>query len=171
MTQQQQQRLTHQQHQQHMSTAARSVYLVAAKRTPFGAFGGALKTVSAVDLGVTATKAALADAGLDASSAVKECFFGNVIAAGPDAAYLARHIALKSGCAVTTPALTLNRLCGSGFETVAQAVHAIQRSDNDSQIVIAGGTEQMSAAPLQVSGVEARWGVALGKGLKLGDAL
>jgi len=169
--------LTQQQQQQriiisssNMSTAARSVYLVAAKRTPFGAFGGALKTVSAVDLGVAATKAALADAGLDAATAVKECFFGNVIAAGPDAAYLARHVALKSGCAVTTPALTLNRLCGSGFETVAQAVHAVERS-SDAQIVIAGGTEQMSAAPLQVSGVEARWGVALGKGLKLGDAL
>jgi len=156
------------------SAAARNVFLVAAKRTPFGAFGGSLKSVSAVELGVVATKAALADCGasFDVSNTNTEVYFGNVVAAGPDAAYLARHVALKSGCRITTPALTLNRLCGSGFETVAQAVHCLQRNrDCNIDVAIAGGTEQMSQAPLVVSGTAARWGVPLGTGLELRDSL
>lgn len=144
------------------------IYLVAAKRTPFGAFGGALKALSATELGVVSSKAALAQASLD-PEAVDACFFGNVIQSSKDAAYLARHVALKSGCAVSTPALTINRLCGSGFETLVQGATAIKAGD--ASIALCGGAENMSMAPLQVSGVDARWGVALGKGLALGDAL
>ena len=100
---------------------------------------------------------------------IDSCFVGNVIQSSPDAAYLARHVALRSGCDVRTPSLTINRLCGSGFETVALAANSIKLGE--SRIVIAGGSENMSAAPLNVSGNDARWGVALGKGLKMDDAL
>jgi acetyl-CoA acyltransferase 2 len=144
------------------------LFIVAAKRTPFGTFGGALKGVTATDLGVVSTKAALAQANLD-PTAIDTCYFGNVIQSSQCAAYLARHVVLKSGCNVSTPALTINRLCGSGFETVIQGATAIKVGD--ASIALCGGTENMSAAPLQVSGNDARWGVALGKGLKMGDAL
>lgn len=144
------------------------LFVVAAKRTPFGAFGGSLKAVTATELGVVSSKAALAQANLD-PAAVDTCFFGNVVQSSQDAAYLARHVALKSGCAISTPGLTINRLCGSGFETVILGATAIKVGD--ANIALCGGTENMSMAPLQVSGVDARWGVALGKGLKLGDAL
>jgi acetyl-CoA acyltransferase 2 len=160
-----------------MSTIAtqRAVYIVAAKRTPFGTFGGSLKDVSAVQLGVIATKAAWNSiVGKKDDSPMEDtvtaCYYGNVIASGPDAAYLARHIALKSGMGTnTSTALTLNRLCGSGFETVIQGYHTIQR--NEAQVVLAGGTEQMSQAPLTVPGHKVRWGTPLGTGLALTDAL
>ena len=163
--------------------ARHHVFVVGAKRTPFGAFGGALKTVGAVQLGVVATQAALREAGLvnDPTATTTmphmQCFFGNVIPSGSDAAYLARHVALKSGCPMATPAVTINRLCGSGFETVAQGVHCLQRSQQQDTlehrvtIAIAGGTEQMSMAPLAASGLAARWGIGLGQGLTLDDTL
>lgn len=144
------------------------IFIVAAKRTPFGAFGGALKGLSATELGVISSKAAITQANIDPST-IDACFFGNVIPSSNDAAYLARHVALKSGCKIETPALTINRLCVSGFETVVQGATAIRVGD--AKIALCGGTENMSAAPLQVSGNDARWGVALGKGMKLGDAL
>jgi acetyl-CoA acyltransferase 2 len=142
------------------------LFIVAAKRTPFGAFGGALTNVSATQLGVVAAKAALQ--GID-PALVDQVYFGNVIASSPDAAYLARHVALQSGCPVDTPSLTLNRLCGSGLETVIQAAKAIRLEE--AQVVLAGGSENMSQAPLQVGGAAVRWGTALGKGLVLQDAL
>ena len=158
-----------------MTATQRAVYIVGAKRTPFGTFGGKLKDVSAVQLGVIATRAAW-DSIIGGASdrpmedTVTACYYGNVIASGPDAAYLARHIALKSGMgANTSTALTLNRLCGSGFETVIQAYHAIQR--NEAEVVLAGGTEQMSQAPLTVAGHKVRWGTPLGTGLALTDSL
>jgi acetyl-CoA acyltransferase 2 len=144
------------------------IFIVAAKRTAFGSFGGSLAKVSAVDLGVHATKAALAAANVN-PAIVDNCIFGNVIQTGDDAAYLARHVALKSGCAISTPSLTINRLCGSGFESIVQATDQIKVGN--SHVVIAGGTENMSAAPLSVDGNDARWGVALGSGLKLKDSL
>jgi acetyl-CoA acyltransferase 2 len=145
------------------------LFIVAAKRTPFGAFGGALKSLSATELGVISTKAALAQANHLDPAAVDACFFGNVIPSSPDAAYLARHVALKAGCSLSTPSLTLNRLCGSGFESVIQGAIAIRVGD--AHITLCGGTENMSMAPLQVSGNSVRWGVPLGKGLQLGDSL
>ena len=144
------------------------LFVVAAKRTPFGAFGGSLKALTATELGVVSTKAALAQANLD-PTLIDACFFGNVIQSSQDAAYLARHVALKSGCNLSIPSLTINRLCGSGFETVVQGATAIKVGD--ANIALCGGTENMSMAPLQVSGNDARWGVALGKGLRMGDAL
>ena len=150
------------------SVTMSGVFLVAAKRTALGSFGGSLKGFSATDLAVEATKAALNSASID-PELIDNCFVGNVIQSSADAAYLARHVALRSGCQQTTPSLTINRLCGSGFETVVLASQAIQ--SNDASLVIAGGTENMSDAPLSVAGNHARWGVKLGTGLKMRDAL
>lgn len=144
------------------------IFIVAAKRTPFGAFGGSLKGLSATELGVISTKAALEQGGVDPST-VDAVYFGNVIQSSHDAAYVARHIGLKSGVPIPSPALTVNRLCGSGYETVIQGANDIRLGQ--ANITVCGGTENMSNAPLQVSGNDARWGVALGSGLKMGDAL
>lgn len=142
------------------------VFLVAAKRTPFGAFGGSLKAMSATDLGVHSTQAALSN--ID-PSLVDSVFFGNVIQSSPDAAYLARHVGLRSGVQEKTPCLTINRLCGSGFETVILGAQSIQLGE--SHISVCGGAENMSDAPLQAAGNDARWGVKLSKGLKMRDSL
>lgn len=141
---------------------------MAAKRTPFGSFGGSLKALSATQLGVASTQAALESANLD-PEAVDSIFFGNVIQSSPDAAYLARHVGLKSGLKQSTPSLTINRLCGSGFETVILGAQSIKLGE--SQISVCGGSENMSDAPLTVRGNHARWGVKLGTGLKMGDSL
>ena len=124
--------------------------------------------MTATELGVASTKAALAQGNID-PELVDNVYFGNVIPSSKDAAYLARHIGLKSGVPVASPALTINRLCGSGFETVIQGANSIKLGE--SRIAVCGGTESMSLAPLQVSGLDARWGVTLGKGLQLGDSL
>ena len=158
------------------SSAARNVFIVAAKRTPFGAFGGAFKSLTATDLGVTATQAALDDIGQDAASHVAEVYFGNVLPSSPDAAYLARHVGLRVGMPVSSPSLTLNRLCGSGFETLVQAYKAIQVSgggnaSSNNVLYVAGGTEHMSNAPMVVYGSQVRWGIALGQGFVARDLL
>lgn len=103
------------------------------------------------------------------ASQVDSVFVGNVIQSSPDAAYLARHVGLRSGVPVSTQALTINRLCGSGFETVAQGAQAIQLGL--SAVSVCGGAENMSAAPFTVDGNAARWGVALGKGMSMNDSL
>ena len=145
-----------------------NIFVVAAKRTPFGAFGGSLKSLSSTELGAIATRSALASANLDASK-VDAVYFGNVIQSSSDAAYLARHVGLTCGVPISSPALTINRLCGSGFETVIQGAKSIRLKE--AQIVVCGGAENMSMAPLQVDGNDARWGVPLGSGLKMRDSL
>lgn len=149
-------------------SSAPGVFLVAAKRTPFGAFGGALKSFSATDLGTHATEAALSSIDLD-PTAVDSIYFGNVIQSSPDAAYLARHVGLRAGMRLDAPSLTINRLCGSGFETVVLGAQSIALGQ--SHIAVCGGAENMSNAPLQVAGNDARWGVKLGTGLNMRDAL
>eukprot|EP00128_Syssomonas_multiformis_P006891 Colp12_sorted_trinity150504_noHs@27354 len=151
-----------------MSVAKKAVFIVGAKRTPFGAFGGSLKQISAIDLAAHSSKAALAQAKLSPEK-VDETFFGNVISSSTDAAYLSRHIALKSGVPVAKPSLGINRLCGSGFETVCLGAEAIELGRT--AISLVGGTEQMSQAPMVIDGLSARFGTALGKGLKAEDAL
>ena len=86
-----------------------------------------------------------------------------------DYIYLSRHVALKCGAPVSTPALTINRLCGSGFDTVCLGAESIILGN--SNIVLTGGTENMSASPMMIDGVSARFGVALGKGLQAEDSL
>jgi acetyl-CoA acetyltransferase family protein len=144
----------------------RDVFIIAGVRTGFGAFGGALKDFSATQLGVLAGQAALQRAGVPAE-AVDHVVFGNALQTSADAIYLARHIALKSGCRVETPAVTVNRLCGSGFEAIVQGAQQILLGE--SQIVLTGGTESMSQAPHVVRG--ARWGLRLGPAAPLEDAL
>jgi acetyl-CoA acetyltransferase family protein len=142
------------------------IVFLSGARTGFGAFGGALKDLSAIDLGVVASRAALDRAGVDLAS-VGHVIFGNVLQTSADAPYLARHVGLKAGLPVETPAVTVNRLCGSGFEAVIQGAHRILLGEAD--VVLAGGTESMSQAPHVVRG--ARWGLRFGPPPPLEDSL
>lgn len=151
-----------------MSVARIPIFIAGAKRTAFGAFGGKLKTLSSTELAVISSKGALAQAGISADK-VDESFFGNVIVSSLDGTYLSRHIALKSGVPVLSPAMTINRLCGSGFETVCLGAESIILGR--SNITLCGGAENMSQAPMVIDGLSARFGAALGKGLKAEDSL
>ena len=134
------------------------VVILAAKRTPFGTFGGTLKDLSATDLGVHAAKAAMAQAGVPPDD-FGHVVIGNVAQTSADAIYLARHVGLRAGVPERVPALAVNRLCGSVFEALVQAAMWIETGQ--AEVVLAGGTESMSQAPLVVRG--ARWGWPLGK--------
>lgn len=120
------------------------VYLMEGARTAFTAFTGSFATVSAIQLGTVTAVEALNRSKV-APEDVDAVFYGNVIATGKDAAYTARHIALLAGLPEEVPALTLNRLCGSGLQAVISGAQEIQLGE--SQIVLAGGTENMSQAP------------------------
>ena len=128
-------------------------YLVDGTRTPFGTFGGSLKDKSPADLGTHVTRETLELTGISADQ-IDEIFFGNVIPTDSNSIYLARHIGLKSALPQSSPALTLNRLCGSGLESVVQAASSIMLGRI--QAAIAGGVEIMSQAPYISTG--ARWG-------------
>lgn len=145
-----------------------NVFIVAAKRTPFGSFGGSLKNMTATDLATHATKAALSSGNID-PAVVDSVYVGNVIQSSADAAYLARHVGLKSGVPQASPALTINRLCGSGFETLVQGAKSM--AIGDSSVTICAGSENMSSAPFQLDGNDGRWGINLGTNLKMRDAL
>jgi len=141
------------------------IVFVAAKRTPFGAFGGSFKDVSATDLAVHASKAAVAQAGAKPSD-IDHVVFGNVIQTSADAAYLARHVGLKCGLPIETPAVTVNRLCGSGFEAIHNGVRRIQTGE--ATTVLVGGAENMSQSPFVLRKV--RFGNKLGN-TELEDSL
>lgn len=141
------------------SAGSEDLVFVAAKRTPFGTFGGALKKMSATDLGVVASRAAIAQAGIQPDD-IDHVVFGNVQQTSADAIYLARHIGLRCEIPQGVPAVTVNRLCGSGFESIIQGAHRILVGE--ARCVLVGGTESMSQAPHVVRG--ARWGLPLGKG-------
>ncbi|GAB9465519.1 3-ketoacyl-coa thiolase, mitochondrial [Globisporangium polare] len=151
-----------------MSGIAKNIYIVAAKRTPFGSFGGKLKDISATDLCAEAAKAAIAAAKLD-PSLIDAVQVGNVSQTSSDGAYISRHVGLKAGVSIEKPALTINRLCGSGFQSVIGGIHEILLGE--AEITLAGGAENMSQAPLAVYGNQARFGVGLGGGLNLQDTL
>jgi acetyl-CoA acyltransferase 2 len=131
----------------------REVLFLSGRRTPFGAFGGTLRGFTATDLGVHAAQAAIEGAGIDAS-AVQHTVFGNALQTSGDAIYLARHVGLRAGVPVEAPALTLNRLCGSGFQAIVSGAEQIMLGEAD--VVLCGGAESMSQAPHVVRG--ARWG-------------
>lgn len=120
------------------------IVFISGKRTAFGAFGGGLKDISATDLTVSAAKATLEQAGL-AAQKVDHVVIGNVVQSGADAAYLARHVGLKTGIPTETPAYIVNRLCGSGFQAWVNAAQMIMTGE--AQVVLAGGVEQMSQIP------------------------
>lgn len=137
---------------------AREVVLISGARTPFGEFGGGLKDLSAIALGVVAAKAALERSGVKPED-VDHTSFGNVMQTSGDAIYGARHIALKSGVPVDKPAITLNRICGSGLQAIIYGAQLIQLGE--AEVVLAGGAENMSQSPHVIRG--ARWGLPLGK--------
>jgi acetyl-CoA acetyltransferase family protein len=142
------------------------VVFLAAKRTPFGTFGGTLRDLSATDLAVHAAKAALAQAGAPPED-YGHVVLGNVAQTSTDAIYLSRHVGLRAGLPQSVPALTVNRLCGSGFEAVIQAAMLIETGQ--AELVLAGGTESMSQAPLVLRGT--RFGFPLGKPPPVEDLL
>ncbi|HLV61522.1 MAG TPA: acetyl-CoA C-acetyltransferase, partial [Fredinandcohnia sp.] len=142
------------------------IVFLAAKRTPFGTFGGALKDLTATDLAVVAAKAALEQSGV-APEDVDHVVVGNVAQTSRDAIYLARHVGLRAGLPERVPAVTVNRLCGSGFEALVQAAMLI--GTGQARVVLAGGTESMSQAPHILRG--ARWGMQLGRDGVLEDSL
>lgn len=148
------------------SAGDKEIVFLAAKRTPFGTFGGALKNQSATDLAVHASKAALAQSGV-APADVGHVVVGNVCQTSADAIYLARHVGLRSGLPQSVPAVTVNRLCGSGFEALVQG--AMMLLTGQTEVVLAGGTESMSQAPHIIRG--ARWGLPLGRSGDLEDSL
>jgi len=136
----------------------RDVVLLSAARTPVGKFLGALKSLSATQLGSVAVRAAVERSGL-APELIDEVILGNVVSAGLGQ-NPARQAALGAGLPVTVPALTINKVCGSGLKAVMLAVQAIQTAQ--SEVVVAGGTESMSNAPYLLPRIR--------EGLRLGDA-
>ncbi|CAO2594433.1 3-ketoacyl-CoA thiolase, mitochondrial [Lemmus lemmus] len=144
----------------------RGVFIVAAKRTPFGAFGGLLKDFSAIDLTEFAARAALA-AGKVPPEAIDSVVVGNVMQTSSDALYLARHVGLRVGVPMEIGALTINRLCGSGFQSIVNGCQEI--CAKDAEVVLCGGTENMSQAPYCVRNM--RFGTRLGVDIKLEDTL
>jgi acetyl-CoA C-acetyltransferase len=133
-----------------------NVYILSAVRTPIGKFGGSLATLSAVDMGVVAAKAALERAGVQPQQ-VEETIFGNARQAGggPNPA---RQVSIRSGIPQEVPAYTVNKACASGIKSIALAFQEIATGNLD--CVLAGGTESMSRLPYYLEG--ARWGYRLG---------
>jgi len=130
-----------------------------------GRYCGKLRDFTAQELGAIAAKSAIAQAGIDPKE-FDHAIFGNAQQTSGDALYGARHAALKAGLPVETPALTVNRLCGSGIQAIVSAAQLIQLGE--AEIVLAGGMESMSQAPHVIRG--ARWGLGLGEG-RLEDSL
>nr|CAD2157036.1 unnamed protein product [Meloidogyne enterolobii] len=142
------------------------IFIVSAKRCAFGAFGKTLKDYTATDLAEIVSKAALKASSISAEN-IDHVIFGNVIQSSKDAAYLARHVGLRVEIPVHVPAVTVNRLCGSGFEAIVQAAQQI--ISGDSKVVLAGGTESMSQAPFAVRNI--RFGSQLGVNYEFEDVL
>lgn len=140
------------------------VAVVAAKRSAVGSYGGALKNVSAVDLGASVLKQTLESIELD-PAIVDEVILGNVLSAGLGQ-NVARQVSMKAGLPKEVPAFTLNKVCGSGLKSVVLGVQSILAGDNE--IVVAGGTESMSNAPYVLE--SGRWGARMGD-TKLVDSM
>ncbi|MBP2027220.1 acetyl-CoA C-acetyltransferase [Acetoanaerobium pronyense] len=136
----------------------REVVIVSAVRTAIGNYGGALASVSPVDLGAIAIKEALKRGGVDPTH-VDEVYMGCILQAGHGQG-VARQASIKAGIPVEVPATTINMLCGSGLRTVSLAAQTILAGDND--IVVVGGTENMSMAPYLLP--NSRWGMRMGDG-------
>lgn len=149
-----------------MAKLSKSIVIVGAKRTAFGTMLGALAGQSATDLAVFAAKAALEQSGIDKKD-VGQVIVGNVMQTSADAIYIARHVGLKAGLPIETPALTVNRLCGSGFQAVIAGAEQILLGETEA--VLVGGTENMSQSPFILRG--ARQGWAFGKAPPVEDSL
>jgi len=141
------------------------VFILDGARTPMAEYNGAFSDISAIDLGVHAAAEALKRSGVEPGQ-VDHVIFGNVLQTSGDAIYGARHVGLKAGVPKEVPALTVNRLCGSGFESIVQGAQRILLGE--AETVLAGGMENMSQAPHVIRG--ARKGLRLGQG-QLEDTL
>ena len=144
---------------------AKPVFIISGARTPMAEYTGKLKDVPAIELGAVAARAALARASLP-PQAIDHVIFGNVLQSSPDAVYGARHVGLDAGLPVEVPALTVNRLCGSGIQAAISGAQMIQLGEAD--VVLTGGMESMSQAPHVIRGL--RNGLRLGQG-QLEDTL
>jgi acetyl-CoA acetyltransferase family protein len=142
------------------------VVIIAGARTPFGNLGGMLADLTATDLGVAASQAAIERSGVPAD-AIDEIVFGNVVQSSADAIYLARHVGLRAGVPVGVPAVTVNRLCGSGLEAILSGARSLRLGE--ATYVLAGGTENMTQAPHVVRG--GRKGFAFGANVQFEDSL
>jgi acetyl-CoA acyltransferase 2 len=142
------------------------VLFLSGVRTGFGKFGGALKDLSAIQLSTIAARHALERSGVKPEQ-VDHVVFGNAQQTSADAIYFARHVGLHAGLPIEVPALTVNRLCGSGFESITQGAQQILL--DESAAVLCGGGESMSQAPHVVRG--ARWGIRLGPAAPFEDTL
>ncbi|HYN15948.1 MAG TPA: acetyl-CoA C-acetyltransferase [Terriglobales bacterium] len=141
------------------------IAIVSGARTPMGRYCGALRDFTAMELGAVAGREAIRRSGVDPKE-FDHCVIGNAQQTSGDALYGARHVALRAGLPIETPALTVNRLCGSGMQAIVSAAQMIMLGE--ARTVLAGGMESMSQAPHVVRGM--RWGVGLGEG-KLEDSL
>jgi acetyl-CoA acetyltransferase family protein len=141
------------------------IAIVSGARTPFGRYCGKLKDFTAQELGAVAAKGAIERAGIDAKE-FDHAVFGNAQQTSGDALYGARHVGLRAGLPIETPALTVNRLCGSGMQAIVSAAQMIQL--DEAKIVLAGGMEAMSQAPFVIRG---RDGFTLAPGGKMEDSL
>lgn len=144
---------------------SKEVFILGGKRTPMGEYVGVLKDISAIDLGAIAARGALEATHVKADE-IDHTVIGNALQTSGDAIYGARHVALKAGVPFDRPALTVNRLCGSGIQSIISGAHMLQLGEARSCLV--GGMESMSQAPHVIRG--ARSGFALGQG-KLEDSL
>lgn len=139
---------------------APEIFILSARRTAIGTFGGALKDMPLCDLATTVVKAALIDSQVEAER-IGHVVMGNVIATEPKDAYLARVAAINAGIPKETPAYNVNRLCGSGLQAIISAAHTLQLGDAD--FAIGGGAESMSRGPYLMP--SARWGARMGDAL------
>lgn len=129
------------------------VVFLSGRRTPFGTFGGSLRRLTAVDLGVHAAKAAIESAGIE-PAVIQHVVFGNALQTTTDTIYTARHVGLRAGVPLEVPGLTINRLCGSGFQAIVSGAMEIMLGQAD--VTLCGGADSMSQAPHVLRG--ARWG-------------
>ncbi|HSG99471.1 MAG TPA: acetyl-CoA C-acetyltransferase [candidate division Zixibacteria bacterium] len=143
----------------------KEIVIVDGARTAFGSFGGSLKGFTALELGAAAARGALEKSGVRPDQ-IDHTVMGNALQTSNDALYGARHVSLKAGVPVDRPAVTVNRICGSGLQAIVYAAQLIQL--DEAEICLAGGMENMSQAPHVIHG--ARWGLALGQG-KMDDLL
>ena len=137
---------------------ANEVYIVGGARTAMADYVGALKDVSALELGAIASRGAMEKTGVKPEW-IDHAVFCNVMQTSKDAIYGARHVALKAGLPIEVPALTVNRLCGSGIQSAVSGGQLIQLGEAD--IVLSGGMENMSQAPHVIRGL--RGGLKLGQ--------
>ena len=143
----------------------KEIFILGGARTPMAEYAGKLKDISALELGAIASRAAFERTGVK-PEAVDHVVFGNVLQTSSDAVYGARHVGLKSGVPIEVPALTVNRLCGSGIQAAVSGAHLILLGEAD--VVLTGGMESMSQAPHVIRGL--RSGLRLGQG-QLEDTL